>query len=139
MNPAVTVAVLSWSIACTPNAKEAASPPPPAASAPATLMPSTSAPKSATDAVGQPQGAPAVTSTTPDATADYPVRWSEQLGLRSLSELPNQLSRVSSFYGELSRGDHVEMPKSCADWARLHAEGYEPSVCASRRRVATGS
>lgn len=128
---AATFALLSWSAACTPNANEAASEPVPA-TAPAVPAPGESAPKQAGASPQQAQPGPATPppapSAAPDAAPTYPLRWSEQVGLTSLTDLSDEYSAARGFYGELARGEKVVMPKSCADWKRLHESGYEPST-----------
>lgn len=49
-------------------------------------------------------------------------------GLASLADLPQQLAASGGIYCELARGGKTETPKSCSDWERLHAAGYEPST-----------
>ncbi len=116
--------------ACTSNEKPAqgvAAPPTRAAidSPPRPLQP---AAEEAKPALVEPVAAPTSPGSSADAAGVFPPRWSEQLGLASIADVSKQFAAPTGVYGELSLGDKTELPKSCADWARLHAAGYEPST-----------
>jgi hypothetical protein len=57
----------------------------------------------------------------------YPVRWSPELRLESLSQLDARQA-ADDVFGELELGEQRSVPRSCRQWAALHASGYEPST-----------
>ncbi|HEY2735310.1 MAG TPA: hypothetical protein VGI70_15040 [Polyangiales bacterium] len=58
--------------------------------------------------------------------ATYPPRWSDQLSLKSLSDVDGEYKRVDpDEFGDLSKGDARTSPQTCEQWADLHRRGYE--------------
>jgi hypothetical protein len=78
----------------------------------------------------QPAVKAAATSPMPAAgSGALPVRWSEQLKLGALTEIDARLQAPgTTIFGELQSGETLVVPKSCAEWSTLHAQGYEPST-----------
>ena len=61
------------------------------------------------------------------SAAAHAPRWSADLGLGKLSDVPKVLdSAGDQAFGTLARGGESAMPKTCREWAALHAGGYEP-------------
>jgi hypothetical protein len=78
---------------------------------------------------------PTSVSTAPEpstrqASADserYPVRWWEGLHLKSLNDAASlYASGDGRDFGELKLDGERVRPTNCADWARMHSQGYEP-------------
>lgn len=85
-------------------------------------------------AAAQPMAFPAVPNAPPSAAepiatnvGSHPVQWAEELGLRSLdSVLARYTLEEPAVFGDLQQLDSVRSrPSNCAQWARMHAHGYE--------------
>jgi hypothetical protein len=65
----------------------------------------------------------------PSRPESFPVRWSDQFALATLSELDRRLAKVEvDGFGELSKQAMSVRPQTCDQWSELHREGFEPTT-----------
>lgn len=96
-------------------------------SAPPSLSQPVSSSKASVPDQGTDAGPP--TGSSLANAAAYPVVWSDQIDLRAISDIERRLQAIDDTgFGELSRDNRMVIPKSCVEWSRLHALGYEPST-----------
>jgi len=97
--------------------------PGPTAAPPAAAPPAAASPAARSPAAASPVVAP------PTEALPYPVKWSNDLNLTSLADVPAALTRQDpTGFGELVLGAKQVLPTHCKQWAELHQAGYEPST-----------